>query len=54
MRIADPAYGHLLLAKRQIALALGQLVAESYYSESEALSVARRILRDNAVEFFDL
>ncbi len=54
VRIADPAYGHLLLAKRQIALALGQLVAESYYSESEALTVARRILRDNAVDFFDL
>lgn len=54
VRIADPTYGHLLLAKRQIALALGQLVAESYFGESDALNIARRILRDNAAEFFDL
>jgi predicted TIM-barrel fold metal-dependent hydrolase len=51
-RIAEPVYGHLRIARDGIARALTELVDEDYLDCSEAVTVARRILRENAMEFF--
>ena len=50
--VAEPVYGHLRIARDGIARALGELVDDGYLGSSEALTIARRILRENAMEVF--
>jgi predicted TIM-barrel fold metal-dependent hydrolase len=50
--VAEPVYGHLRIARDGIARALGELVDEGYLGSSEALTIARQILRENAMEIF--
>ncbi len=48
----EGCYGAVLMARWVIAHALADLVEEGYFSAAIAKDLARRILRDNAVEFF--
>jgi hypothetical protein len=50
--VAEPVYGHLRIARDGIARALSELVEEAYLTTPEALAIARRILRENALEVF--
>ena len=46
------AYAHLLMARRNIAEVMAELVEERLCTETEALEVARMILHDNASKLF--
>lgn len=48
----EGSYGHCMIAKREIARVLAAKVEEGRFTEEYAVSVARRILRDNALEHF--
>jgi predicted TIM-barrel fold metal-dependent hydrolase len=50
--IAEPAYGHLKLARRGIARALTELVEDDYFTKQQAIQVASMVLRENAIENF--
>jgi uncharacterized protein len=52
--IVEKVYGHLVLARRNVARVLAGKVAEGAFSRTEASLVARRIMRDNAAEFYRL
>lgn len=47
-------YGHLLFAKEVVGNVLTEKVRNRYFSEDEALKIARMILHDNAVNLFNL
>jgi predicted TIM-barrel fold metal-dependent hydrolase len=51
-RVAEPVYGHLRIARDGITRALTELVDEDYLTSSEAVAIARRILRENAMQVF--
>jgi len=48
----EAVYGHLDMARENIAWVLAQKVTEGYFTETEAVEVARRLLRDNPMETF--
>jgi hypothetical protein len=50
----EGAYGAAVLARETVASTLIQMVRESYLTEQEALDVARKILRDNAITIYNL
>jgi hypothetical protein len=50
----EGAYGHAVIAKREIARVLAEKVEEGRFSEEYALRIARMILRENPIENFDL
>lgn len=50
----EGAYSHSRMARDDIARVLAEKVEESYFSEEEALSIARRLLKDNPKELFNL
>jgi uncharacterized protein len=52
--IVEKVYGHLVLARRNIARVLAAKVVEGAWSRAEASTVARRLMRDNAAEFYRL
>ncbi|MHC4674621.1 MAG: amidohydrolase family protein [Planctomycetota bacterium] len=52
--MAEPVYGHLKLARAGISRALSEMVEEEYFSVDQALSIARMILRDNALAVFGI
>jgi len=52
--IVEKVYGHLVMARRNIARVLAGKVAEGAWSRTEASEVARRLMRDNAAEFYRL
>jgi hypothetical protein len=52
--IVEGVYAHAKIARHNIARVLTEKVEEGYFSPSEAVAFARRILRDNALEFFDI
>ncbi len=45
--------GHARLAREGITRVLSELVNEGYFSESDALETAQRLMRGNALEVFD-
>lgn len=53
-RIVEAAYGHAMIAKREIARVLAEKVEEGRFTEDYAAEVGRRLLRDNAMENFGL
>ncbi|MHB9029275.1 MAG: amidohydrolase family protein [Candidatus Latescibacterota bacterium] len=53
-RFAEGTYGHSVIAREIVARTLAEKVEEGYMSEEEAIYYARRILRENAIEFFKL
>lgn len=48
----EPIYGHALIARRGIALAISQLVAEGWIAHEETRELIHGIMRGNALEFF--
>jgi uncharacterized protein len=50
----ENVYGHLLFAKQTITKVLTEKVKDGYFSESEAINIARMILHDNALEILNL
>ncbi|MER9134472.1 amidohydrolase family protein [Mesorhizobium sp. M0768] len=48
----EPIYGHALMARRGIALAISQLVAEGWIAQEETPELINGIMRGNALEFF--
>jgi len=50
----EGAYGASVLARETVASTLIQMVKEAYLSESEAMYVAKRILRENAITIYNL
>jgi predicted TIM-barrel fold metal-dependent hydrolase len=50
--IVEGAYAHAKMARDNIARVLAEKVEEGYFSSSEAIEFARRILRDNSLEIF--
>jgi uncharacterized protein len=50
----EGVYGHLLLAREVVANVLIEKVRKRYFTEEEALKIARMILHDNAVNLFRL
>jgi len=51
---AELAYGHSVMARKVVAKVLIEKVAGGYFTEQEAIDIAHRILRDNALEIFKL
>lgn len=50
--MAEPVYGHLRIARDNIALVLSEMIEDEYFTASEATHIAQRILRENAIEVF--
>ncbi|MBI5725244.1 MAG: amidohydrolase family protein [Planctomycetes bacterium] len=50
----EGSYGHAQVARRQIARVLAEKVQEGRFSEDYAAQVGQMLLRDNAIECFDL
>ncbi len=53
-RIVELAYAHSVFARQIVSKVLIDKVRSGYFSEKEALIVAKKILRDNAMEIFKL
>lgn len=51
--IVEGAYAHAKMARDNIARVLAEKVAEGYFSSSEAVEFAHKILRDNPLEIFN-
>jgi len=52
--IVEKVYGHLKIARRNVAAVLAEKVTEGTYSRQEASIVARRLMRENANRFYQL
>lgn len=52
VRFPEMIYGHLEMARACVADVLADKVESDFLSEEEALSLARRMFRDNGVEFY--
>lgn len=50
----EGVYGHLKMARENIALALANKTEKGYITLQEALHIAKRMMYDNAKEFFSL
>jgi hypothetical protein len=50
----ENTYGQLVLAKKIISDVLIKKVTEGYLTEKEAETIAKMILHDNAVRFYNL
>jgi uncharacterized protein len=51
-RIVEKVYGHLKLARQNIAAILAEKIANGAMSRSEASLVARRLMFDNPRDFY--
>ena len=52
--IVEGAYAHAKIARDNIAQVLTEKVEEGYFSSSQAMEFARKILRDNALDVFNI
>ncbi len=50
----EMAYAHAKMTREVVSRVLSEKVAEGYMKEAEAVSLARKILRDNPIELFQL
>jgi hypothetical protein len=50
----EGAYAHSRMARRGVAQVLAEKVEGGYLTEDEAIVLARKLLRENAVQFFRL
>lgn len=53
-RTAEMTYGSLVIARKVIADVLEEKVSSGYFTESQAMEVARMILHDNAMKFYNI
>ena len=47
-------YGHAVLARKIISEVLCKMVKDGYYTEDEAISIAKMILRENAINLYNI
>lgn len=52
--IVEKVYGHLKLARQNVAMVLAEKIREGAYTRREASLVARRLMRENADRFYGL
>ncbi len=52
--IVEGAYAHSCLARDNVARVLTEKINEGYFTENEALELARKILRENPAAFFKI
>jgi len=52
--IVEKVYGHLKLARQNVAMVLAEKIHNGYYSRADASLVAQRIMRDNPARFYGL
>jgi len=50
----EGAYGASVLARETVAMALTEMIKDGYLTEAEALDVAKKILRENAINIYNL
>jgi hypothetical protein len=50
----EGVYGHAVIARENISRVLMEKVEEGSFTKEQAISLARKLLRDNAYEFFSL
>ncbi|MEA2063085.1 MAG: amidohydrolase family protein, partial [Gemmatimonadota bacterium] len=50
----EGVYGHSLVARQMVAETLAEKVEAGYFTEDEAVEIARRLLRENAIDIFRL
>jgi predicted TIM-barrel fold metal-dependent hydrolase len=50
----EGTYGHACMARNNVAKVLAEKVEMDYLTEDEAVALARRYLRENAIRFFRL
>ena len=50
----EGVYGHVVFAKKIIADVLATMVEKGYYTEKEAIQIANKILRENAIDLYKL
>jgi len=53
-RAVEKVYGHLVIARENVARALARHILDGRFGEREALQLARRWFRDNPVELYGL
>jgi len=54
VRLPEMVYGHLVMARACVADVLARKVVHDFLSEEEAIALARKMFRDNAMEFYGL
>jgi len=52
--VVEGTYGHFVIARKNVTEVLTKLVEDGYYSEEDAILIAKRILRENALELYQL
>ena len=52
--IVEKVYGHLKLARLNVAMVLAEKIRQSAYRRQEASMIARRLMRENADRFYEL
>ncbi|MBE9519063.1 MAG: amidohydrolase family protein, partial [Bacteroidetes bacterium] len=52
--VVELVYAHSVFARRIVAKVLIEKVKTAYFSEEEAINIARKLLRENAMEIFKL
>ncbi len=50
----EGVYGHSVIARQNITEVLAKKVKKGYFTEEQAIAVAKRILRENALELYKL
>lgn len=50
----EETYGAMKLARRLIGEVLNEKIADGYFGQSDAERLAKKLLRENAIRFFDL
>lgn len=50
----EGVYGHVVIARKIITEVLTGMVEKEYYTEQEAIKIAKMILRENAIEVYNL
>ncbi len=53
-KVVEGTYGHSVIARKNVTEVLTKLVEDGYYSEEDAILIAKRILRENALELYQL
>ena len=53
-KVVEGTYGHSVIARKNVTEVLTKLVEDGYYSEEDAIIIAKRILRENALELYQL
>ncbi|HEX3046117.1 MAG TPA: hypothetical protein VHY08_15285 [Bacillota bacterium] len=50
----EGSYGHAIMARREMARVLSEKVIEQRFNETYAVKIGQMLLRDNALDNFDL